>query len=311
MGIVIVNEVKGGTPQDVERFAKETMNVWGVGKTACNNGMLEVIAVQNRHLYIATGKGAKEHIPDAELQTVIERMKPLLKNQQYDDAAEQSVSDIARILSGESLSTHWDKYGVYWCVGGFLVYMLLSSTYTSRMVAKYDRAKCVLKQIDFERAQANAERYQVLSCPICLDSFKQTLNLKTNLLPCGHTFHERCINSWMAKSDSCPICRQSTIPRPVSSDSRLYDATPQGYEEEYTFRIQRARVLYGEFITPSMANRWICGGTKFHGELAADTDFITRSPNYNTRSSGSSSSLSSSSFGGGDSGGGGGAGGSW
>jgi len=305
MGVVIVNRVEGGSQDDVKHFAKDTMDRWGVGKAACNNGILEAISVQDRHVYIATGRGAKEHIPDKELIYVIQRMKPLLRNQQYAEAIEQSISDIAIILSGKSIRTFWEKYGPYILVGSIVGIWACMFCYSKRKASRYNRARCALKQLDLERKQP----YEALSCPICLETFKDTSHLSTKLLPCGHTFHETCVNTWTEQRHSCPICRKSIEPADPQKQRLLAanNSTSSNYEDEYRFRIQRAQFLYPEFITMGMAERWQCDGPGVQAQLAADDAFIRQSPNYG--SSGSSSS--GGDFGGGVSAGGGGAGGSW
>ena len=36
-------------------------------------------------------------------------------------------------------------------------------------------------------------------------------------LPCGHAFHSRCLTRWLARSETCPLCRRScTAPGPQS-----------------------------------------------------------------------------------------------
>ena len=39
------------------------------------------------------------------------------------------------------------------------------------------------------------------TCTICLDSVSNTP------LPCGHIFHNKCIETWKQKSNTCPNCR--------------------------------------------------------------------------------------------------------
>lgn len=43
-----------------------------------------------------------------------------------------------------------------------------------------------------------------IECAICLGEDK---NRKYTRLPCGHTFHKKCIKTWSYKSDNCPLCR--------------------------------------------------------------------------------------------------------
>merc|ERR1719492_724861 len=101
MAVVIVGRiVVGGDTTETATFARSVMDSWGVGKPACNNGILLTMAIQDRQMFIATGRGAKEHIADAELQEVVGRLKPLMRQADYAGAAEQCISDIAQILNG-------------------------------------------------------------------------------------------------------------------------------------------------------------------------------------------------------------------
>jgi len=42
-------------------------------------------------------------------------------------------------------------------------------------------------------------------CIICLEEFKKGDEQKT--VPCFHVFHSDCINKWLTKNNSCPICK--------------------------------------------------------------------------------------------------------
>jgi len=44
-------------------------------------------------------------------------------------------------------------------------------------------------------------------CSICLDSI--VMNETANEIPCGHVFHESCIDGWLRISRTCPLCRQN------------------------------------------------------------------------------------------------------
>lgn len=41
-------------------------------------------------------------------------------------------------------------------------------------------------------------------CPICLASTKAAVR---QLNPCGHTFHRTCVQRWLARAHTCPVCR--------------------------------------------------------------------------------------------------------
>ncbi len=40
-------------------------------------------------------------------------------------------------------------------------------------------------------------------CVICLEN----INGNKKTLQCGHTFHTKCIQKWLKKNKTCPICR--------------------------------------------------------------------------------------------------------
>jgi len=52
-------------------------------------------------------------------------------------------------------------------------------------------------------------------CVICQDSFKP----KNKIIPlpiCQHTFHKKCISTWLSKhSATCPLCKKSVLPPPL------------------------------------------------------------------------------------------------
>lgn len=43
------------------------------------------------------------------------------------------------------------------------------------------------------------------SCSVCLESARIGDALRK--LPCGHCFHVQCIDLWLYKNDTCPLCR--------------------------------------------------------------------------------------------------------
>jgi hypothetical protein len=43
-------------------------------------------------------------------------------------------------------------------------------------------------------------------CPICLIEYENTENL-LQLPSCNHTYHSKCILTWLEKESSCPNCR--------------------------------------------------------------------------------------------------------
>ena len=63
-------------------------------------------------------------------------------------------------------------------------------------------------------------------CSICLEKIKKGTEIYT--LPCGHYFHQKCLDEWVKYKSECPICRNkinstsppdnsTSIPIPISS----------------------------------------------------------------------------------------------
>ena len=47
-------------------------------------------------------------------------------------------------------------------------------------------------------------------CLICMDKFKHK-EYKRILPGCKHYFHKKCIDKWLKKNSTCPICRQELL----------------------------------------------------------------------------------------------------
>ncbi|GFP91471.1 RING-H2 finger protein atl68 [Phtheirospermum japonicum] len=53
-------------------------------------------------------------------------------------------------------------------------------------------------------------------CSICLCEYRESEMLR--MLPdCRHCFHVMCVDSWLKLNASCPVCRSSPLPTPLST----------------------------------------------------------------------------------------------
>jgi hypothetical protein len=48
------------------------------------------------------------------------------------------------------------------------------------------------------------------TCFICMDNYK-VHELKRILPNCNHCFHKKCVDKWLKKRSSCPVCRDELI----------------------------------------------------------------------------------------------------
>ncbi|XP_047154074.1 RING-H2 finger protein ATL70-like [Vigna umbellata] len=68
----------------------------------------------------------------------------------------------------------------------------------------------------YSEAKARKRDSTATCCSICLADYKDTDMLR--MLPdCGHQFHLKCIDPWLRLHPTCPVCRTSPIPTPLST----------------------------------------------------------------------------------------------
>ena len=133
---------------------------------------------------------------------------------------------------------------------------------------------------------------------------------------------ETCLNSWLQKSATCPICRQdldsSNLTEPAEEpSSSTREQNRQGLlardilATDLLFRLRTAQTLYPEFISDSMIDDWSQDATRTGTfDMSRLSNQLVRDQMIAVRQERIGSFGNTSSFGGGT-GGGGGAGGSW
>lgn len=53
-------------------------------------------------------------------------------------------------------------------------------------------------------------------CAICLCEYKEAEMMR--MLPdCKHCFHLKCVDAWLRLNATCPVCRSSPLPTPLST----------------------------------------------------------------------------------------------
>ncbi len=97
--IVLVNSTNGRDPYD---YAIDIGKTWGVGQKGKNNGVVILVAMQDRKLRIVTGRGIEDVLPDAICKRIITRtLKPTFKAGAYYQGLDQATSEMMRRASGE------------------------------------------------------------------------------------------------------------------------------------------------------------------------------------------------------------------
>ncbi|XP_057778357.1 RING-H2 finger protein ATL70-like [Salvia miltiorrhiza] len=67
-----------------------------------------------------------------------------------------------------------------------------------------------------EAKKVNHKDSTAACCSICLADYKSSDVLRA-LPDCGHLFHVRCVDPWLRLHPTCPVCRTSPLPTPLST----------------------------------------------------------------------------------------------
>ena len=173
---------------------------WGVGDRRCNNGVALVLSVDDRKVAIKTGEGAKALLTDAEVQSIIVKMRPHLRGGDYAGAVLAAVGGIVDELRGVGgASTATASGGGYLedlarlsvPVGIFGAFSFLSQWRTRHAAA------ATLRRID--TAYATATPSAALArpdagphCDICLRCPPDVPKVQCQPMACGHAVCQAC-----------------------------------------------------------------------------------------------------------------------
>jgi uncharacterized protein len=97
--IVIVSSLNDDEPSDV---ALGILREWGVGQKQKNNGIVLLIAPNERKVFITTGDGLEGVLPDGVCKLIIEKeIKPLFKQNDYFNGINNGIDAICKATRGE------------------------------------------------------------------------------------------------------------------------------------------------------------------------------------------------------------------
>lgn len=98
IAIVVLRRAVDATPKE---YATELFNRWGVGKKGADNGLLLLLAIDNRRVEIETGYGLEPILPDAVVGAILDEYAlPYFRQGRYAEGIQATVEAIeARIRS--------------------------------------------------------------------------------------------------------------------------------------------------------------------------------------------------------------------
>jgi len=99
---LVVVTLKSLQGDDIADYGYQLGRHWGIGQKGKNNGVLLIVAPNERKLRIEVGYGLEGVLTDAESRIIIERViKPYFKQGDYDQGIRAGVSAILAALGGE------------------------------------------------------------------------------------------------------------------------------------------------------------------------------------------------------------------
>jgi uncharacterized protein len=101
---VVVLMIASTQPEDIFSYSNRVANAWKIGRKDIGDGVLVVVAKQDRKLRIEIAKSLEGAIPDVLAgQIIIEVISPAFKQNQYAKGLSQGMDHIAARIVGEAL----------------------------------------------------------------------------------------------------------------------------------------------------------------------------------------------------------------
>lgn len=99
VAVVIIKSLEGN---DIADYASRLGEKWGVGRDKKNNGVVLLVAIDDRKVTIQTGYGVEGALPDAIARRIIENeIKPGFKNGDYYAGLDRGTDAIISYTKGE------------------------------------------------------------------------------------------------------------------------------------------------------------------------------------------------------------------
>ena len=99
---VAVVTIKSTDGEDIFNYAVSLYQKWGIGKKGKDNGVLILLAVQDRKYYINVGYGLEPILPDGKVGGFGREAVPYLKAGDYDGAVNLLTSRVAEVIAKDA-----------------------------------------------------------------------------------------------------------------------------------------------------------------------------------------------------------------
>ena len=94
--------------ETIDTFAVKLFEEWGIGKKGIDNGLLFLVAPNDREVRIETGYGMEGVLTDLQAGRIINDIKPYFKASDFNGGIEYGVSTIIGIVNGDVAASDYD-----------------------------------------------------------------------------------------------------------------------------------------------------------------------------------------------------------
>ena len=110
---VVVLMVATTAPEDIASYTQRVGDTWKIGRKAVGDGVLVVVAKDDRRMRIAPAKTLEGAIPDVLAARIIdESMKPLFRAGDFAGGIDAAVDQVTALINGETLpAPQWNQSG--------------------------------------------------------------------------------------------------------------------------------------------------------------------------------------------------------
>ena len=128
-------------PESIEQYSIRVVEQWKLGRARVDDGVLLLVAKDDRKLRIEVGRGLEGAIPDAYARRIIdEAITPRFKRGEFHEGITVGLDRIVRLVDGESLpppaaqreTPEWD-WGSDWVFVGFVLFLGIAGFLQSMM----------------------------------------------------------------------------------------------------------------------------------------------------------------------------------
>lgn len=137
IAIVILSSLDG---YPIEDYSFSLAEKWGIGQKGKSNGVLVLVAKDDRKIFIATGYGMEGVMPDGLVKRIIENeIKPEFRNGNYYEGLDRATTAMFQLAAGEyTAEPVTEKKGPPWTViAGIIIFVILMLYMQVRRVRDY------------------------------------------------------------------------------------------------------------------------------------------------------------------------------